>query len=179
MPATKNRSTNMIRRQSFTGKTLTFIEVTFNQNYSGSATTPESDGSTFQTVTNVINSSAGNGGTLLAINYYLGRKATSEDAQINTAVTAGNSIDVYQYIVEGEAIFDQPASAGAGIGADSTVKAGSETDIETAILAAISDDSAGTIGVRVTKLPADDSAPLLADGPNSEVYGMFDGRGEA
>ena len=179
MPATKNRSTNMIRRQSFTGKTLTFIEVTFNQNYSGSATTPESDGSTFQTVTNVINSAAGNGGTLLAINYYLGRKATSEDAQINTAVTAGNSIDVYQYIVEGEAIFDQPASAGAGTGADSTVKDGSETDIETAILAAISDDSAGTIGVRVTKLPADDSAPLLADGPNSEVYGMFDGRGEA
>ena len=55
MPATKSRSTNMIRRQSFTGKTLTFIEVLFNQNYSGSATTPESDGSTFQTVTNVIN----------------------------------------------------------------------------------------------------------------------------
>tara|TARA_B100001094_G_scaffold242622_1_gene238685 strand:- start:522 stop:1031 length:510 start_codon:yes stop_codon:yes gene_type:complete len=169
----------MIRRQSFTGKTLTFIEVTFNQNYSGSATTPESDGSTFQTVTNVINSVAGNGGTLLAINYYLGRKATSEDAQINTAVTAGNSIDVYQYIVEGDAMFDAPASAGTGTGADSTVKDGSEADIETAILAAISDDSAGTIGVRVTKLPADDSAPLLADGPNSEVFGMFDGRGEA
>ena len=52
MPATKARSTNMIRRQSFTGKTLSFIEVIFNQNYSGSATTPESDGSTFQTVTN-------------------------------------------------------------------------------------------------------------------------------
>ena len=113
MPATKARSTNMIRRQSFTGKTLTFIEVLFNQNYAGSATTPESDGSTFQTVTNVINSSAGNGGTLLAISYHLGRKATDEDARINTAITAGNSIDVYQYIVEGEALFDAPASAGA------------------------------------------------------------------
>ena len=179
MPATKSRSTNMIRRQSFTGKTLTFIEVIFDQSFTASATTPESDGSTFQTVTNVINSAAGNGGTLLAINYYLGRKATSEDAQITTAVTAGNSIDVYQYIVEGEAMFDAPASAGAATGADSTVKDGSEADIETAILAAISDDSAGSVGVRVSKLPADDAAPLAADGPNSEVFGMFDGRGEA
>lgn len=177
MPATKSRSTNMIRRQSFTGKTLTFIEVLFNQNYSGSATTPESDGSTFQTVTNVINSAAGNGGTLLAINYYLGRTATSEDALVNTAITAGDAIDVYQYIVEGEAMFDAPASAGAGTGADSTVKSGSEADIETAILAAISDDSAGTIGVKVSKLPADDAAPLA--GAQSEVFGMFDARGDA
>lgn len=177
MPATKARSTNMIRRQSFTGKTLTFIEVLFNQNYAGSATTPESDGSTFQTVTNVINSSAGNGGTLLAISYHLGRKATDEDARINTAITAGNSIDVYQYIVEGEAMFDAPASAGASTGDDSTVKTGSETDIETAILAAISDDSAGTIGVKVMKLPADDAAGLAGDGAG--VFGMFDGRGTA
>lgn len=176
MVATKNRSTNMIRRQSFTGKTLTFIEVVFNSNYAGSATTPESDGSTFQTVTNVINSAAGNGGTLLAINYYLGRKATSEDARINTTITAGDSIDVYQYIVEGEALFDAPASAGAGTGADSTVKLGSEADIETAILAAISDDSAGSIGVKVCKLPADGSDDLA--GANSAVIGMFDGRGD-
>jgi len=177
MVATKARSTNMIRRQSFTGKTLTFIEVLFNQNYSGSATTPESDGSTFQTVTNVINSAAGNGGTLLAINYYLGRAATAEDAKFNTAITAGDSIDVYQYIVEGEALFDAPASAGAGTGDDSTVKDGSQTDIETAILAAISDDSAGSVGVKISKLPSDDAAPLA--GGNSEVFGMFDGRGAA
>ena len=177
MPVTKNRSTNMIRRQSFTGKTLTFIEVLFNQNYSGSATTPESDGSTFQTVTNVINSAAGNGGTLLAVNYYLGRKATAEDVKFNSAITAGNSIDVYQYIVEGEAMFDAPASAGASTGDDSTVKDGSQTDIETAILAAISDDSAGSVGVKVSKLPADDAAPLA--GANSEVFGTFDGRGGA
>ena len=175
MVATKARSTNMIRRQSFTGKTLTFIEVLFNQNYSGSATTPESDGSTFQTVTNVINSAAGNGGTLLAVNYYLGRKATAEDVKFNSAITAGNSIDVYQYIVEGEAMFDAPASAGAATGDDSTVKDGSQTDIETAILAAISDDSAGSVGVKVSKLPADDAAPLA--GANSEVFGTFDGRG--
>tara|TARA_A100001011_G_C14145705_1_gene771767 strand:- start:385 stop:924 length:540 start_codon:yes stop_codon:yes gene_type:complete len=175
---TKARTTNMIRRQSFTGKTLSFIEVIFNQNYSGSATTPESDGSTFQTVTNVINSSAGNGATLLACNYYLGRKATSEDAQINTAVTAGNSIDVYQYIVEGgPEIFDAPASAGASTGEDSTVKSGAEADIETAILAAISDDSAGTIGVKVSRLSADGEDTLA--GGNPEVIGMFDGRGEA
>ena len=177
MVATKARSTNMIRRQSFTGKTLTFIEVVFNQNYAGSATTPESDGSTFQTVTNVINSAAGNGGTLLAINYYLGRTATAEDVKFNSAITAGNAIDVYQYIVEGEAMFDAPASAGAGTGDDSTVKDGSQTDIETAILAAISDDSAGSVGVKVSKLPADDAAPLA--GGNSEVFGMFDGRGAA
>jgi len=177
MVATKARSTNMIRRQSFTGKTLTFIEVLFNQNYSGSATTPESDGSTFQTVTNVINSAAGNGGTLLAINYMLGRKATTEDAIYNTAITAGNSIDVYQYIVEGDAIFDEPASAGVGTGADSTVKTGSETDILADIKAALGDDSTSDIGVRVLKLPADDVNALA--GANSEVIGMFDPRGAA
>ena len=178
MPATKARSTNMIRRQSFTGKTLTFIEVIFNQNYSGSATTPESDGSTFQAVTNAINSSAGNGGTLLVINYYLGRKATTEDAKYNSAITAGNSIDVYQYIVEGgPEMFDAPASAGAATGDDSTVKSGAETDIETAIRAAISDDSAGSVGVKISQLSADGHDDLA--GVKSEVIGMFDGRGAA
>jgi len=109
------------------------------------------------------------------VNYYLGRKATAEDVKFNSAITAGNSIDVYQYIVEGEAMFDAPASAGAATGDDSTVKDGSQTDIETAILAAISDDSAGSVGVKVSKLPADDAAPLA--GANSEVFGTFDGRG--
>jgi len=177
MVATKNRSTNMIRRQSFTGKTLTFIEVIFNQNYAGSATTPESDGSTFQTVTNVINSVSGNGGTLLAISYHLGRSATAEDARTLTSVTAGDSIDVYQYIVEGDAIFDEPASAGAGTGDDSTVKAGSETDIKTDILAAISDDSSGSVGVKVLKLTADGEDSLA--GAKADVIGMFDSRGTA
>ena len=178
MPVTKNRSTNMIRRQSFTGKTLSFIEVLFNQNYSGSATTPESDGSTFQTVTNVINSSAGNGGTLLAVNYYLGRKATTEDAKFNSAITAGNSIDVYQYIVEGgPEMFDAPASAGAATGDDSTVTTGAQADIETAILAAISDDSAGSVGVKISQLSAQGHDTLA--GGNPEVIGMFDGRGSA
>ena len=178
MPATKSRSTNMIRRQSFTGKTLTFIEVLFNQNYAGSATTPESDGSTFQKVTNAINSAAGNGATLLAINYYLGRKATTEDVKFNSTITAGNSIDVYQYIVEGgPETFDAPASAGAATGADSTVKTGAEADIETAILAAISDDSAGSVGVKVSHLAADGHDTLA--GGNPEVIGMFDGRGAA
>ena len=148
MPATKARSTNMIRRQSFTGKTLTFIEVIFDQSFTASATTPESDGSTFQTVTNVINSAA------------------------------GNSIDVYQYIVEGgPETFDAPASAGAATGADSTVKTGAEADIETAILAVLSDDSAGSVGVKVSKLSADGHDTLA--GGNPEVIGMFDGRGEA
>ena len=176
MPATKNRSTNMIRRQSFSGKDLTFIEVIFNSNYSGSATTPESDGSTFQTVTNVINSVSGNGGTLLAINYYLGRAATAEDVKHNSAITAGNSIDVYQYIVEGgPERFDEPASSGATTGDDSTVRDGGITDIKADILAAISDDSSGSVGVKISHLPADDSAGLA--GANAEVIGMFDGRG--
>jgi len=175
MPVTKNRSTNMIRRQSFTGKTLTFIEVLFNQNYSGSATTPESDGSTWQAVTNAVNSS---GGTMLAVNYYLGRKATTEDAKYNSAITAGNSIDVYQYIVEGgPEMFDAPASAGASTGDDSTVKSGAEVDIETAIRAAISDDSAGSVGVKISHLSADGHDDLA--GVKSEVIGMFDGRGAA
>ena len=178
MPATKARSTNMIRRQSFTGKTLTFIEVLFNQDYTASATTPETDGSTFSIVTNVINSAAGNGATILALNYYLGRAATAEDAKFNTAITAGNSIDVYQYIVEGgPEMFDAPASAGASTCADSTVKSGAQTDIETAILAAISNDSAGSVGVKVSYLSADGHDTLA--GGNAEVIGMFDGRGAA
>jgi hypothetical protein len=176
MPATKARSTNMIRRQSFTGKDLTFIEVIFNSNYSGSATTPESDGSTFQTVTNVINSVSGNGGTLLAINYYLGRAATAEDVKHNSAITAGDSIDVYQYIVEGgPERYDEPASAGASTGDDSTVRDGALSDIKTDILAAISDDSSGSVGVKISHLPADGVAPLA--GANAEVFGTFDGRG--
>ena len=177
MVATKARSTNMIRRQSFTGKTLTFVEVVFAQSYTASATTPESDGSVFQTVTNVINSVTGNGGTLLGCSYHLGRSATSSDASLVAAITAGNSIDVYQYIVEGDAIFDEPASAGVGTGADSTVKTGSETDILADIKAALSDDSTSDIGVRVLKLPADDVNALA--GANSEVLGMFDSRGAA
>ena len=73
MPITRARSTDMIRRQSFVGKSLTFIEVGFNSGIGETATTPESQDSAFQKVTNVINSQTGNGGTLLACSYDLGR----------------------------------------------------------------------------------------------------------
>ena len=74
-------------------------------------------------------------------------------------------------------MFDAPASAGAATGDDSTVKSGAETDIETAIRAAISDDSAGSVGVKISQLSADGHDDLA--GVKSEVIGMFDGRGAA
>jgi hypothetical protein len=80
---------------------------------------------------------------------------------------------VYQYIVEGEAMFDAPASAGAATGADSTVKDGSEADIETDILARISEnDSAGGVHVTVRYLPADG---VTSDGAEA-VYGLSNAR---
>ena len=177
MPITRARSTDMIRRQSFVGKSLTFIEVGFNSGIGETATTPESQDSAFQKVTNVINSQTGNGGTLLACSYDLGRKATTLDETLATAIDAGNSIDVYQYIVEGDKMFDEPASAGAAVGDDSTVIDGSETDLLADIKSILSDESTNDVFVKIKVLPADGVSDKA--GVNSEIFGMFDQRGDA
>ena len=48
MPATSNATANMSRRQSFTGKGLTFIEMMFDDEVTTTATTPDTKGSVFQ-----------------------------------------------------------------------------------------------------------------------------------
>ena len=48
---TRNRSTDMVRRQAYNGKGLTFVEVIFDDDITTSATTPESNGSVFDLVT--------------------------------------------------------------------------------------------------------------------------------
>ena len=54
MAQTPNRSTNMIRRQSFNGKGLTFVEVIFAQSMTTTATTPDTKDSDFQKVSEVL-----------------------------------------------------------------------------------------------------------------------------
>lgn len=175
MPITKARSTNMIRRQSFVGKDLTFIEVVMNSGIVESAITPESDGSAFQKVTNVIASQTGNGGTLLAASYYIGRKATQVDESAASAIDAGNSIDVYQYIVEGNvAQFDEPASPGAST-SGTTAQSGAVTDLVSDIKGVLSDDSTNDVGVIIRTLPAEGSDDLA--GAGMTFIGMFDARG--
>ena len=176
MPITRNRTTDMIRRQSFVGKSLTFIEVGFNADIGETATTPESQDSTFQKVTNIINS-ANNGGTMLACSYDLNRKATSADEVLATAMDAGNSIDVYQYIVEGDKMYVKPASAGAAVSDDSTVTDASESDLLTDIKAVVSDESSNDVFVKIRTLPADGVTDKA--GANSDIFGMFDQRGAA
>ena len=96
MPITPNRSTDMVRRQAFNGKGLTFVEVIFDDDITNSATTPESKDSVFDLVTKVVNKN----GTLLASSYRLGAKATDNDAAEVAAIDANESIDSYQYIVD-------------------------------------------------------------------------------
>ena len=97
MPITQNRSTDLTRRQAFNGKGLTFVEVIFDDAISASATTPEALDSAFDKTTKVINKN----GTLLAASYRLAAKATDNDATEVAAIDADDSIDSYQFIVEG------------------------------------------------------------------------------
>ena len=97
MPATSNNSGNMARRQSFNGRALTFVEVIFGVDITGSATTPESKDSTFDAVSKIVNKN----GNLIAQSYRLAAKATDDDAAEAETIAADESIDSYQYIVEG------------------------------------------------------------------------------
>jgi|TARA_R110000796_G_scaffold42163_2_gene104400 hypothetical protein len=176
MPISKQRSTNVIRRQSFSGKDLTFIEVVFNREIAETATTPESEGSVFQQITNVIQSGCGNGGSLLACSYYLDRKANAIDTTAASGINDGGSIDVYQYIVEGGIEqFDEPATAGATT-SGTTAQSGAIVDLKADIEAILSEDSTtNDVGVIIRTLPSEGSN-VLADA-TSTFIGMFDGRG--
>jgi hypothetical protein len=174
MAQTPNRSTNMIRRQSFNGKGLTFVEVIFAQSITDSATTPESKDSVFDKVTKVI----GKNGNLLGCSYRLAAAATANDAAEVSEITAGNSIDSFQFIVEGTpGQFNENDSVGdTNIDVTATIVADAEADIEADIRAVLdSDSSDNTQHVKVrTLLPEGHN-----NGDANTFVGMFDQRGDA
>ena len=174
MPITQNRSTDLTRRQAFNGKGLTFVEVIFDDAISASATTPEALDSAFDKTTKVINKN----GTLLAASYRLAAKATDNDATEVAAIDADDSIDSYQFIVEGTpGQFNNADSAGdINMDVDATVIGEAESDLESDILASLDiSDSAGNVHVKIRT--------LLPEGVTSSgddaIYGMFDQRGDA
>jgi len=174
MPITQNRSTDLVRRQSFNGKGLTFVEVIFDDALSGSATTPEALDSAFDKVTKVVNKN----GTMLGASYRLAAKATDNDAAEVAAINADDSIDSYQYVVEGTpGQYNAADSAGdINMDVDATVVADAESDLETDILASLDiSDSAGNVHVKVRTLLPEGHV----NGDANSFVGMFDQRGDA
>ena len=174
MPITQNRSTNLTRRQAFNGKGLTFIEVIFDTAITATATSVEALDSAFDKVSKVVNKN----GTLLAQSYFTGRKATDDDATEASSIGADESIDTYQFIVEGTpGQFNNADSAG-DINMDDIVGTinDAEADLETDILATLSvGDSANNVNVKVRTLTPEGVGSSGAQ----TIYGMFDQRGAA
>ena len=177
MPATSNNSGNMSRRQSFTGKGLTSIEIIFDADMAVTATTPEAKDSAFDTVSKIIEKD----GTLLAKSYALGLKATERDAADGASITEDELIDVYTFLVEGTPGQYNAADSAGDINldpnqADSSdpgVIADAESDIETDVLARLDEnDSAGGVHVTVRYLPADG----VTSGGAEAVYGLSNAR---
>ena len=177
MAATSNNSGIMSRRQSFNGKGLTSIEIIFDSDMAVTATTPEAKDSAFDTVSKIIEKD----GVVLAKSYGLGLKATERDAADGASITEDETIDVYQFLVEGTpGQFNAADSAGdINLDPDQTdssdpgVIADAEADIETLVLARLDEnDSAGGVHVTVRYLPADGVTSAGAEA----VYGMFNAR---
>lgn len=174
MPITQNRSTDLVRRQSFNGKGLTFVEVIFDDALSGSATTPEALDSAFDKVTKVVNKN----GTMLGASYRLAAKATDNDAAEVAAINADDSIDSYQYVVEGTpGQYNAADSVGdINMDVDADIVADAESDLESDILASLDiSDSAGNVHVKVRTLLPEGHV----NGDANSFVGMFDQRGDA
>ena len=174
MAITQNRSTDLTRRQAFNGKGLTFVEVIFDNALSATATTPEALDSAFDKVTKVVNKN----GTMLGASYRLAAKATVNDAAEVAAINANDSIDSYQYVVEGTpGQYNAADSAGdINMDVDATIVADAEADLETDILAVLDiSDSAGNVHVKVRTLLPEGHV----NGDASTFVGMFDQRGDA
>ena len=174
MPVTQNRSGDLTRRQSFNGKGLTFVEVIFDDAITASATTPEALDSAFDKVTKVVNKN----GTLLGASYRLAAKATDNDAAEVAAIDADDSIDSYQYVVEGTpGQFNKADSAGdINMDVDATVVGDAEADLEADILETLDiSDSADNVHVKVRTLLPEGHV----NGDANTFVGMFDQRGDA
>ena len=177
MPATPNNSGNMSRRQSFVGKGLTAIEMIFDVDMATTASTPEAKDSAFEICSEIIQEK----GTLLAKSYALGVKATERDAADGATITEDETIDTYQFIMEGTPGQLNNADSAGDINLDPDQAnssdpgciADSEADIETQILARISEnDSAGGVHVTVRYLPADGVTSAGAEA----VFGLSNAR---
>ena len=177
MPATPNNSGNMSRRQSFVGKGLTAIEMIFDVDMATTATTPEAKDSAFEICSEIIQEK----GTLLAKSYALGCKATERDAADGASITEDELIDTYQFLMEGtpgqlnnaDSAGDINLDPNQADASDPGVIADAEADIETEILARISEnDSAGGVHVDVRYLPADG----VTSAGEEIIYGMNSAR---
>ena len=177
MPATPNNSGNMSRRQSFNGKGLTFVEMIFDVDMATTASTPEAKDSAFEVCSEIVQEK----GTLLAKSYSLGVKATERDAADGASITEDELIDTYQFIMEGTPGQLNNADSAGDINldpdqansSDPGVIADAEADIETEILARISEnDSAGGVHVDVRYLPADG----VTSAGEEIIYGMNSAR---
>ena len=175
--ATSNATANMSRRQSFNGKGLTFIEMIFDDEVATTATTPDTKDSAFEICSEIIQEK----GTLLAKSYALGVKATERDAADGATITEDEAIDTYQFIMEGTPGQLNNADSAGDINLDPDQAnssdpgciADSEADIETQILARISEnDSAGGVHVTVRYLPADGVTSAGAEA----VFGLSNAR---
>ena len=173
-----NATTNMVRRQSFNGKGLTFVEMIFDVDMLTTATTPDTKDSVFHVCRDTILEH----GTLLAASYSLGLKATEQDAADGATITEDELIDTYQFIMEGtpgqlnktdtvgEANLDPDQAATTDVGA--TIS-GAEADIEVDLLARISEnDSAGGINVNIRYLPSDG----VTSAGEEIIFGTFNAR---
>ena len=177
MPITSNNSGNMSRRQSFNGKGLTAIEMIFDVDMATTASTPEAKDSAFEICSEIIQEK----GTLLAKSYALGCKATERDAADGASITEDELIDTYQFLMEGtpgqlnnaDSAGDINLDPNQADASDPGVIADAEADIETSILARISEnDSAGGVHVTVRYLPADGVTSAGAEA----VYGLSNAR---
>ena len=177
MPATSNNSANMSRRQSFNGKGLTAVEMVFDVDMATTASSPEAKDSAFEICSEIIQEK----GTLLAKSYALGVKATERDAADGATITEDETIDTYQFIMEGTpGQLNNADSAGdinldphQGNTTDPGVIADAEADIEAEILSRLSgNDSAASVHVDIRYLPADG---VLSSGEEI-VYGVNSAR---
>ena len=177
MPVTSNNTGIMSRRQSFNGKGLTFVEMIFDVDMATTASSPEAKDSAFEVCSEIIQEK----GTLLAKSYALGVKATERDATDGASITEDETIDTYAFIMEGTPGQLNNADSAGDINldpdqansSDPGVIADAEADIETQILARISEnDSAGGVHVTVRYLPADGVTSAGAE----VVYGTLNAR---
>jgi hypothetical protein len=115
---------------------------------------------------------------MLGASYRLAAKATDNDAAEVAAINADDSIDSYQYVVEGTpGQYNKADSAGdINMDVDATIVADAEADLETDILATLDiSDSAGNVHVKVRTLLPEGHV----NGDASTFVGMFDQRGDA
>ena len=176
--ATSNATANMCRRQAFTGKGITFIEMMFDDEMVTTSTTPDTKDSVFNAMSKLV----GTFGTIIAQSYALGCKATEKDAALATSIIEDDLCDSYTFAVEGTPGQFNAADSTGDINldpnqADATdpgVIADAEADIEAEILDRISgsSDSAEGVHVDVRFLPSDGVVSTGVD----EVYGVNSAR---